>query len=173
MQALKNPGLSKALSNGSSAMIRTTQFLSHVPQFENASCAEIDDKNLFFPDGKSDETDRLPILRKICKGCPERKECLEYAIKEEIPYGIWGGKTPSERGHNLQRDEKKKRNQRVIQLRNKGISTNEIARKVGIRVTQVYRIFTEANKARRREDQSNQIRNIQSADSSSSLESQR
>jgi len=154
-------------------MIRTTQFLSHVPQFENASCAEIDDKNLFFPDGKSDETDRLPILRKICKGCPERKECLEYAIKEEIPYGIWGGKTPSERGHNLQRDEKKKRNQRVIQLRNKGISTNEIARKVGIRVTQVYRIFTEANKARRREDQSNQIRNIQSADSSSSLESQR
>lgn len=154
-------------------MIRTTEFLPLVPQFENAACADIKDKNLFFPDGKSEETDRLPILRKICKGCQEREECLGYAIKEEIPYGIWGGKTPSERGHNLPRDEKKKRNQRVIQLRNQGISTDEIARKVGIRVTQIYRIFTEANKARKREDQSNQIRNTDSGALSSSLESQR
>jgi DNA invertase Pin-like site-specific DNA recombinase len=154
-------------------MIRTLQFLPFVPLFENAACAQIEDKNLFFPDGKSEETDRLPILRKICKGCIERKECLEYAIKEEIPYGIWGGKTPSERGQNLPRDEKKKRNDKVIRLRNQGISTDEIASKVGLRVTQIYRIFTEANKARKREDQSNQITNTPSADLSSSLESQR
>jgi len=154
-------------------MIRSLQFLPFVPLFENAACAQIEDKNLFFPDGKSEETDRLPILRKICKGCIERKECLEYAIKEEIPYGIWGGKTPSERGQNLPRDEKKKRNDQVIRLRNQGISTDEIASKVGLRVTQIYRIFTEANRARKREDQSNQIRNTQSADLSSSLESQR
>lgn len=154
-------------------MIRTLQFLPFVPLFENAACAQIEDKNLFFPDGKSEETDRLPILRKICKGCIERKECLEYAIKEEIPYGIWGGKTPTERGQNLPRDEKKKRNDQVIRLRNQGISTDEIASKVGLRVTQIYRIFTEANRARKREDQSNQIRNTPSADLSSSLESQR
>ena len=154
-------------------MIRTIQFLPFVPLFENAACADIEDKNLFFPDGKSEETDRLPILRKICKGCIERKECLEYAIKEEIPYGIWGGKTPTERGQNLPRDEKKKRNDQVIRLRNQGISTDEIASKVGLRVTQVYRIFTEANRARKREDQSNQIRNTPSADLSSSLGSQR
>jgi DNA invertase Pin-like site-specific DNA recombinase len=73
----------------------------------------------------------------------------------------------------LKRDEKKERQKRIIRLRDQGISTDEIARKVGIRVTQVYRIFTEANKARKREDQSNQIRNTQSADLSSSLESQR
>ena len=154
-------------------MIRTTEFLPFVPLFENAACADIEDKNLFFPDGKSEETDRLPILRKICKGCIERKECLEYAIKEEIPYGIWGGKTPSERGQNLPRDERKKRNDQVIRLRNQGISTDEIASKVGLRVTQIYRIFTEANRARKREDQSNQIRSTPSADLSSSLESQR
>jgi DNA invertase Pin-like site-specific DNA recombinase len=98
---------------------------------------------------------------------------LAYAIKEEIPHGIWGGKTPTERGQNLKRDQKMERQKRIIKLRDQGISTDEIARKVGIRVTQVYRIFTEANKARKREDQSNQIRNIQSADLSSSLESQR
>ncbi len=154
-------------------MIRTKDFLPTVQLFENAACADYEDPDYFFPDGRAEEAERLPNLRRICGACIERKECLAYAIKEEIPHGIWGGKTPSERGQNLKRDEKKARQERIIKLRNQGISTDEIARKVGIRVTQVYRIFTEANKARKREDQSNQIRNTQSADLSSSLESQR
>ena len=153
-------------------MIRTTQHLPFVQLFENASCVEIGDPDYFFPEGKAEEAKRLPNLRKICGGCIERKECLAYAIKEEIPHGIWGGKTPSERGQNLKRDQKMERQKRIIKLRDQGISTDEIARKVGIRVTQVYRIFTEANRARKREDQSNQSRNIRSADLSSSLESQ-
>ena len=154
-------------------MIRTTQHLPFVQLFENAACVEIGDPDYFFPEGKAEEAERLPNLRRICGGCIERKECLAYAIKEEIQHGIWGGKTPSERGLPLQRNERRTRNERVVKLRDQGISTDEIARKVGIRVTQVYRIFTEANKARKREDQSNQSRNIQSADLSSSLESQR
>jgi hypothetical protein len=154
-------------------MIRTTAHLPFVQLFESAACAEIGDPDYFFPEGKVEEAERLPNLRIICGGCIERKECLAYAIKEEIQHGIWGGKTPSERGQNLKRDQKIERQKRIIKLRDQGISTDEIARKVGIRVTQVYRIFTEANKARKREDQSNQIRNILSADLSSSLESQR
>jgi hypothetical protein len=154
-------------------MIRTTQHLPFVQLFENASCTEIGDPDYFFPEGKAEEAERLPNLRRICGGCIERRECLAYAIKEEIPHGIWGGKTPSERGQVLKRDQKMERQKRIIKLRDQGISTDEIARKVGIRVTQVYRIFTEANRARKREDQSNQSRNIQSADLSSSLESQR
>jgi WhiB family redox-sensing transcriptional regulator len=154
-------------------MIRTTEHLPFVQLFENAACAEIGDPDYFFPEGKAEEAERLPNLRRICGACIERKECLAYAIKEEIPHGIWGGKTPSERGQALKRDERRERNQRVIRLRDQGISTEEIARKVGIRVTQIYRIFTEANKARKREDQSNQKQNIRSADLSSSLESQR
>ena len=154
-------------------MIRTTEHLPFVQIFENAACAKMNDPDYFFPEGKAEEAERLPNLRRICGGCIERKECLAYAIKEEIQHGIWGGKTPSERGQNLKRDQKMERQKRIIKLRDQGISTDEIARKVGIRVTQVYRIFTEANKARKREDQSNQIRNIQSADLSSSLESQR
>lgn len=154
-------------------MIRTTEHLPSVQLFESAACAEIGDPDYFFPDGRAEEAERLPNLRRICGACIERKECLAYAIKEEIPYGIWGGKTPSERGQALKRHERRARNQRVIRLRDQGISTEEIARKVGIRVTQIYRIFTEANKARKREDQSNQKQNIRSADLSSSLESQR
>jgi hypothetical protein len=141
--------------------------------FDSPACAEIGDPDYFFPESKLQEAERLPNLRKICGACIERKECLAYAIKEEIQHGIWGGKTPSERGQNLKRDELRIRNERVVKLRDQGISTDEIARKVGIRVTQIYRIFSDANKARKREDQSNQIQNTKSDASSSSLEYQR
>jgi hypothetical protein len=152
-------------------MIRTQPDLPIMQLFKSPACAEIGDPDYFFPEGKVQEAERLPNLRKICGACIERKECLAYAIKEEIQHGIWGGKTPSERGLTLKRDEVKIRHERVVKLRNQGISTDEIARKVGIRVTQVYRIFTDANKARKREDQSNQI--TKCVASSSSLESQR
>lgn len=33
----------------------------------------------------------------VCSGCPVRVECLEYALKEDMSYGIWGGTTPTER----------------------------------------------------------------------------
>jgi hypothetical protein len=151
-------------------MIRTQPDLPTIQLFKSPACAEIGDPDYFFPEGKVQEAERLPNLRKICGACIERKECLAYAIKEEIQHGIWGGKTPSERGLTLKRDEVKIRHERVVKLRNQGISTDEIARKVGIRVTQVYRIFTDANKARKREDQSNQI--TKCVASSLSLESQ-
>jgi WhiB family transcriptional regulator, redox-sensing transcriptional regulator len=154
-------------------MIRTMENLPIVRIFDSPACAEIGDPDYFFPETKHQEAERLPNLRKICGACIERKECLAYAIKEEIQHGIWGGKTPSERGQNLKRDEIRIRNARVIKLRDQGISTDEIAKKVGIRVTQIYRIFSDANKARKREDQSNQIQNTKSDASSSSLESQR
>ena len=152
-------------------MIRTKDFLPFVQLFENSACAELEDLDYFFPEGNAEEVKRLPKLRAICGACIERKECLAYAIKEEIPYGIWGGKTPTERGHNLKRNEKAERQKLIIKLRDQGISTEEIATKIGIRTTQVYRVFTEANKARKREDQSNQQTNTACADLPSSLES--
>lgn len=154
-------------------MIRTMENLPIVRIFDSPACAEIGDPDYFFPETKLQEAERLPNIRKICGACIERKECLAYAIKEEIQHGIWGGKTPSERGQNLKRDELRIRNERVVKLRDQGISTDEIAKKVGIRVTQIYRIFSDANKARKREDQSNQIQNTKFAASSSSSESQR
>lgn len=35
--------------------------------------------------------------KKICDMCNVRVECLTYAIKNEEPYGTWGGKTAEER----------------------------------------------------------------------------
>jgi len=73
--------------------MRAIEFLSDSPKFPNALCAKLENKDYFFPDGKIVEAERLPELQAICNICIHRKECLEYAIKEKIPYGIWGGTT--------------------------------------------------------------------------------
>ena len=73
--------------------MRSIEFLSSAPKFGNALCADLEDKNYFFPDGKISEAERLPELQSICNGCIHREECLEYAIKERIQFGIWGGTT--------------------------------------------------------------------------------
>lgn len=152
-------------------MNQIQKLLNTIPRFDSALCVTFDNLNMFFPDGPADETKRLPELRAICRSCIHRKECLEYSIREDIPYGIWGGKSPSERGQVLKRTEKRRRAERVIKMRNQGVSTKDIAKAVGMEIHQIHRIYTDANRARKREDQSNQKPNTQLADSSSSLQS--
>lgn len=73
-------------------------FIPSLPLLPQASCKGIINPNLFFPVSKEQEAKCLPIVRAMCAGCPERKECLDYALKEQIPYGIWAGTTPAQRG---------------------------------------------------------------------------
>lgn len=73
--------------------MRSIEFLSDAPKFQDALCADLEDKNYFFPVGKISEAERLPELQSLCNGCTHRKECLEYAIREKITFGIWGGTT--------------------------------------------------------------------------------
>lgn len=73
-------------------------FYPELPLLPEASCKGIINPNLFFPESKEQEAKCLPIVRSICAGCPERKECLDYALKEQIPHGIWAGTTPAQRG---------------------------------------------------------------------------
>jgi WhiB family redox-sensing transcriptional regulator len=73
-------------------------FYPALPLLPEASCKGIINPNLFFPESKEQEAKCLPIVRTICAGCPERKECLDYALKEQIPHGIWAGTTPAQRG---------------------------------------------------------------------------
>lgn len=73
--------------------MRPIELLSDAPKFPNALCVKLEDKDYFFPDGKILEANRLPELQSICALCTHRKECLEYAIKEKIRFGIWGGTT--------------------------------------------------------------------------------
>lgn len=49
----------------------------------------------FFPLPK--ETAAIEEAKKVCRGCVVRGRCLEFAVVNEIEYGIWGGTMPSER----------------------------------------------------------------------------
>ena len=49
--------------------------------------------NLFFSELKS----KVAKAKAICDTCPVAKECLDFALSEDIEFGIFGGATPQER----------------------------------------------------------------------------
>ena len=110
-------------------------FFVDLPRFDDAQCAKFIDRNLFFPEGKNQQAERLPRLKAICAGCIHSKECLEYALAKQIPYGIWGGSTPLERDDMLEDLGKRKGfvgiALTITQLHTKGLSANEIALQLG------------------------------------------
>lgn len=106
------------------------EFFVDLPRFDNAKCADIEDKDLFFPDNRTQEAERLHQLKAICASCIHEKECLKYALEKQIIYGIWGGKSPTERDAVVVKDKGvtfKGMALTIIQLHKKGLSANEIA----------------------------------------------
>jgi WhiB family redox-sensing transcriptional regulator len=55
----------------------------------------------FFPpthsERKEDKTEREDRAKSICRTCPVRQPCLEYALRIREPHGIWGGLNEIER----------------------------------------------------------------------------
>lgn len=106
------------------------EFFVDLPRFDNAQCADVEDKDLFFPDNRKIEAERLPQLKAICSSCIHEKECLEYALEKQIIYGIWGGSSPADRDAVVVKDKDvtfKGMALNIIQLHKKGLSANEIA----------------------------------------------
>jgi WhiB family redox-sensing transcriptional regulator len=64
----------------------------YIPWQERARCREYDPE-VFFPEkgGSSREAKR------ICAECPVRIECLNYALRRDERYGVWGGMSERER----------------------------------------------------------------------------
>lgn len=58
----------------------------------DALCAQTDPE-AFFPE-KGGSTREA---KKICALCPVRAQCLEYALKNDERFGIWGGLSERER----------------------------------------------------------------------------
>jgi WhiB family redox-sensing transcriptional regulator len=49
--------------------------------------------SLFFPsDGVG-----VDVARRICETCPVKSPCLEYALRNRIDHGVWGGASERER----------------------------------------------------------------------------
>ena len=70
--------------------------LAAPPQWlADGACADSSDPEMFTPldeDGRSGEP-----ARRVCAGCPLRRQCLDYAISTRQPVGIWGGCSTNER----------------------------------------------------------------------------
>ena len=107
------------------------EFFVDLPRFDKAKCADVEDKDLFFPDNRTQEAERLHQLKAICSSCIHEKECLEYALEKQIPYGIWGGSTPADRDTVAIAKSKnyafKGIALTITKLHKKGVSANEIA----------------------------------------------
>lgn len=63
----------------------------------DAVCAEVDPDS-FFPE----KGEKSREARKLCNTCPVATECLAYALRHDIRYGLYGGLTARER-HALRR----------------------------------------------------------------------
>lgn len=61
--------------------------------WENAKCREYDPEMWF--EKKNNEIKKKAV--NICNLCEVKTQCLNYAILHKVPYGIWGGKSPSVR----------------------------------------------------------------------------
>ena len=57
-----------------------------------ALCAQVDPNEWFPEKGKSTRQ-----AKQVCRGCPVRAECLDYALEHGELYGVWGGLSPEER----------------------------------------------------------------------------
>ena len=59
---------------------------------QNGKCNE-DVAETFFPgDGVGVEK-----AKKVCQACPVKDQCLEYALKNRVDHGVWGGTSERQR----------------------------------------------------------------------------
>jgi len=137
------------------------EFYPTLPKLPNALCREYEFPNLFFPESKADEAKSLPLAQAICAGCPERKECLEYALTEEIPHGIWAGTTPAMRGFAANSASRKKYVENVArtirELYRQGRTHKEIAETCRVEMSYVTRVIRRLNAKLEGESQSQPI----------------
>ena len=58
----------------------------------NGKCVDLD-PSLFFPsDGKGVE-----VAKSICSTCDMKIPCLEYALRNRVDHGVWGGASERQR----------------------------------------------------------------------------
>jgi WhiB family redox-sensing transcriptional regulator len=61
---------------------------------EDRACAD-HPTTMFYADSPGASV--YAAARAVCAGCPVRQECLDYALENREPYGMWGGLAPMER----------------------------------------------------------------------------
>ena len=109
---------------------------------EDAVCRQVDPE-LWFPDRAGDNGG---LAKQVCRSCPVRAQCLEYAIYTGQRYGIWGGVSAATlaRLRNASKP-RKPRNRvpvdRVLELSGRGWAPEAIAAAVGCTDRSVWRVL--------------------------------
>lgn len=66
--------------------------------WRDESACRTEPLELFFPTGFSVAArTRARAAKSICRSCPVRAECLEFALATYQDHGIWGGRDEEER----------------------------------------------------------------------------
>lgn len=70
------------------------------------ACRGSDPDTFYLPDNirGQNKRSREAAAKSICQGCPVIKDCLQWAVSVQEPYGVWGGMTPEERNRIAQFD---------------------------------------------------------------------
>lgn len=59
---------------------------------DDALCAQVSTEEFFPEKGESTR-----FAKTVCRGCPFREQCLQYAVENGITHGVWGGLGPEAR----------------------------------------------------------------------------
>ena len=65
---------------------------------DHAKC-HMEDGITWFPE--QGQRNLTTEAKKFCADCPVRQRCLDWALDNEIMYGVWGGRSPKERERTL------------------------------------------------------------------------
>ncbi len=58
-----------------------------------AACGGVNAQLFFGPDGETRQEREIREAKAaaVCASCPVRAQCLDYALRNSVRYGIWGG----------------------------------------------------------------------------------
>ena len=116
---------------------------------ERAACRDHPDHapDVWHPAASSSDDPEARAAITVCRECPVKAECLEYALAREdatgTRWGIWGGLTADQRSR-LRRPERTRPGdgprvqQKIRDLAGKGATDREIGARLGITVDSAY-----------------------------------
>lgn len=74
------------------------KFLKKIQSAGGVPCEQ--EPEIFFPEDFPEYQVRqiaIATAKRLCKSCPIKADCLEYAIETNQRYGIWAGTTATDR----------------------------------------------------------------------------
>lgn len=108
------------------------------PWMDQAVCAQTD-PDRFFPE----KNESAEPAKRVCRTCPVAGECLEFALANREPFGVWGSLSTTERKKLLEprgRYENATLKATVRELNRAGLMDTEIGEQLGVSGGHVTRV---------------------------------